>query len=304
MTGTIDVPIGILTPIVSVVPRNHGRWEHEAGLAELVAVAEAADRLGFHHLTCSEHVAVPPAVAEERGGTYWDPLPTLGYLAARTERICLATHVLVLGYHHPLAIAKRYGTLDVVSGGRVILGLGVGTLREEFELLGAPFEDRGARADEALAALRASLSIERPAWHGKYYDYDDVFVRPCAVQERVPIWIGGKTRRSLRRALEHGDAWVPVKLHPPELAAALEWARSTEAWAGRTEPFDVILAPELEIDPASEPERTLDVLGELVGMGATMLNVHLVGRSLAHYLESLAAMAELGSACRGATAAR
>lgn len=300
----IDAPIGILTPIVSVVPRNHGAWEHGAGIEELEVIAATADRLGFSHLTCSEHVGVPPAIAEERGGTYWDPLPTLGYLAARTRHIRLATHVLVLGYHHPLAIAKRYGTLDVVSRGRLILGVGVGTLREEFDLLGAPFEDRGARADEALAALRASLSTERPAWHGTYYDYDDLLVRPCSLQDRVPIWVGGKTRRSLRRALEHGDAWVPVKMHPPELAAALRWAAGTEAWEARPDPIDVVLAPELEIDPLAEPERTLDTLGELLGLGATRLNVHLRGTSLGHFLDQLEAMASLSTACAQARATR
>lgn len=297
MTARVEVPIGILTPIVSVVPRNHGTWEHDAGLPELVALAERADQLGFHHLTCSEHVAVPPAIAAERGGTYWDPLATFGYLAARTSRIRLATHVLVLGYHHPLAIAKRYGTLDLVSGGRLILGVGVGTLEPEFDLLGADFEDRGARADEALAALRASLSDERPVWHGNFYDYDDLLVRPCAVQERMPIWVGGKTRRSLRRALDMGDAWVPVKMHPPDLAAALAWARETPSWASRSEPFDVVLAPEFAIDPLDEPEQTLDTLGELVGMGATMVNVHLLGTCHEHFLDELSAMAELATCC-------
>src|SRR3954465_2577250 len=125
-----------------MLPRAHAAWEETAGIDDVAAVAEAADRLGYHHLTCSEHVAVPADVATVRGARYWDPLPTFGYLAARTSRIRFATHVLVLGYHHPLAIAKRYGTLDVVCGGRLILGVGVGSLREEFELLGAPFDDR------------------------------------------------------------------------------------------------------------------------------------------------------------------
>ncbi len=93
------------------------------------AVAAAADRLGYHHLTCAEHVIVPTGIATVRGGRYWDPLATFGYLAALTSQIRLATNVLVLGYHHPLDIAKRYGTLDQVSHGRLILGLGVGTLR-------------------------------------------------------------------------------------------------------------------------------------------------------------------------------
>src|SRR6478736_1497433 len=149
--------LGIISPIVTLNPRAHNAWEESAGLDELAAVAEAADRLGFHHLTCSEHVAVPVAAAAQRGTTYWDPLATFGFLAARTRRIRLVTQVLVLGYHHPLAIAKRYGTLDRVSGGRLVLGVGVGSLEEEFALLGAPYADRGARADEAMTALRASL---------------------------------------------------------------------------------------------------------------------------------------------------
>lgn len=123
--------VGIVTPVVAQPPPGTAAWERDAGIAEIGRIAEAADRLGYHHVTCSEHVAVPAGAAERRGGVYWDPLATFGYLAARTSRIRLATQVLVLGYHHPLAIAKRYGTLDRVSGGRLVLGLGVGSLEEE-----------------------------------------------------------------------------------------------------------------------------------------------------------------------------
>src|SRR5204862_6225581 len=97
---------------------------------------------------------------------------TFGYLAGCTERIRLVTHVLVLGYHHPLEIAKRYGTLDRVCGGRLVLGVGVGSLAEEFALLGAPFADRGERADDAMRALRAALSQSRPEYHGTFYEFD------------------------------------------------------------------------------------------------------------------------------------
>src|SRR5205807_1878685 len=99
-------------------------------------------------------------------------------MAAITEQIRFATNVLVLGYHHPLAIAKRYGTLDAVSGGRLILGFGVGSLVEEFDLLDAPFTDRGARADDALRALRASLSVRQPSYSGTHYTYDGFVVEP------------------------------------------------------------------------------------------------------------------------------
>ena len=143
-----------------VAPRAHARWEETGTLADVVDIAREAERLGYHHLTCSEHVAIPVDVAETRGGRYWDPLATFGYLAARTETIRLATHVLVLGYHHPLEIAKRYGTLDRVCDGRLVLGVGVGSLEEEFALLGAPFADRGARADDAMRAAGRALATE------------------------------------------------------------------------------------------------------------------------------------------------
>ena len=193
--------LGIVTPAVTRLPRAHAQWEETAGIEEIARVAVEAERLRYHHLTCSEHVALPTEVVDTRGATYWDPLATFGYIAARTTTLRLATHVLVLGYHHPLAIAKRYGTLDRLSGGRLILGVGVGSLREEFELLGAEFEGRGDRADDAIRALRASLSQIEPVYRGEHYAYDGLVVDPCAVQPRVPIWVGGRTARSLRRAV-------------------------------------------------------------------------------------------------------
>src|SRR5262249_44937234 len=106
---------GIITPVIIANPRVVNEWERDAGIAELAAIAQAADRLGYHHLTASNHVAIPRSAASRRGRRYWDPAVTLGFLAAITERIRLATYVLVLGYHHPLEIVKRYGTLAVVS---------------------------------------------------------------------------------------------------------------------------------------------------------------------------------------------
>lgn len=279
--------IGIASPVVTRVPGAHSSWETTAGIEELARIAEEADRLGFHHLTCSEHVAVPEEIAEQRGATYWDPLATFGYLAARTQQIRLATQVLVLGYHHPLEIAKRYGTLDQVSGGRLVLGLGVGSLEEEFDLLGAEFAARGARADEAISALRGSLSRRVPSHHGEFYDYDGFVVEPHAKQERVPMWIGGRTLRSLRRATTYGDGWVPFGLSLDQLHDLLGKVELPDG-------FDVVLSAGRQLDPIGDPDRAERALTGLRAAGATIAGAAIAADSVEHYCDQLAALAVIG----------
>jgi probable F420-dependent oxidoreductase len=284
------VKLGIVTPGLTLLPRAHAQWEETATFADIIAIVQEADRLGYHHCTCSEHVAVPVDVAAVRGGRYFDPLATFGALSAHTSSIRFAAHVLVLGYHHPLAIAKRYGTLDVVTGGRAIIGVGVGSLQEEFELLGAPFPDRGPRGDDAMRALRAALSQPEPEYHGEYYDFDGFLVEPCAVQRRVPLWVGGRTYRSLRRAVELGDGWVPFGLRTAEIEAMLQRSRDTAAWVDRETPVDVIVQNEHPFDPLAEPERVAEQFGRFVAAGATGVNLRFVHHSPAHYQEQLAAL--------------
>jgi probable F420-dependent oxidoreductase len=287
--------MGVVTPVLTRLPGAHARWEETAGIAEVERVAVEAERLGYHHVTCSEHVAIPRDVAKVRGATYWDPLATFGYLAARTTTIRLATFVLVLGYHHPLAIAKRYGTLDRVSGGRLVLGVGVGSLEEEFDLLGAPFHDRGERGDDAIRALRASLSRPEPSYSGSHCEFDGFVVDPHAVQERVPIWIGGRTARSLRRAVELADGWAPFGLGTADLTALLRRARDSGAWARRDAPLELVLQNERPLDPGGEPDRVKERLEKFAELGTTILGVRFVHHSVDHYLEQLAAMSQLAS---------
>jgi probable F420-dependent oxidoreductase len=280
------VELSIGTPVVTMLPGASGAWEQDGTIEDVARIAEAADRLGYHHLTCSEHIGVPSTEAPRRGARYWDPLSTFGYLAARTSRIRLATNVLVLGYHHPLEIAKRYGTLDAVSGGRVILGVGVGSLQEEFELLGAPFADRGARADDALRALRASLSERQPSYEGEHYRFGELTLDPIAVQEWVPIWVGGRTLRSLRRAVALADGWCPFGI-------GVDQARE---WLGRCEPLDgfqVVLGPATPLAPSDDPQGTQAAQEALREAGATIAAVRFVHRSVEHYIEQLEALAEL-----------
>ena len=121
-------------------------------------------------------------------------MTTLGYLAAQTWRIWLAPLVVVLGYHHPLEIVKRYGTLDLISGGRVVLGVGVGGTEGEFALLGASFWHRGKRADESIAAIRASLGVAMPAYEGTYYSFSGMVVDPT-LRAGTPLWVAAAAAR-------------------------------------------------------------------------------------------------------------
>ena len=288
MSGQSVLGLSVATPVVTMMPRAHARWEESGTIEDVDRIAKAAERLGYHHLTCSEHIGVPHSQAERRGATYWDPLATFGYLAARTTRIRFATNVLVLGYHHPLEIAKRYGTLDRLSGGRLILGVGVGTLKEEFDLLGVPFDDRGARADDALRALRACLSQAEPAYEGSHHAFGGLIVDPCAQQEHVPIWVGGRTLRSLRRAATLSDGWCPFGITALQ---AQDWLSRVALPPG----FDVILGPDRPFDPIQALEATMEALSRLGEAGATVASARFVHHSLQHYLEQLEALAELHS---------
>ncbi|OBF92508.1 LLM class F420-dependent oxidoreductase [Mycobacterium sp. 852002-51152_SCH6134967] len=278
--------LGIATPVVTNVAGAALTWERDAGVEDIGRVAETADRLGYHHLTCSEHIGIPASEAGRRGARYWDPLATLGYVAARTERIRLATMTLVLGYHHPLAIVKRYGTLDHVSRGRLILGVGVGSLKEEFDLLGAPFEDRGPRADDALRALRATLASNEPSYDGEFYSFGGLIVDPCALQPQMPIWVGGRTKRSLRRAVTLAEGWAPFGI---SVATAGEWLKAREIPPG----FEVVLAADRPLDPVDDPDGTRKTLREMADAGTTTVSARFVHRSLEHYLEQIHALAEL-----------
>jgi len=284
------VRVGIITPVVLLLPRSHNAWEVDATVDDLRAVVQAADRLGYHRVTASEHIAVPVDVEARRGKRYWDLLSTLSYVAALTERIRLVTNVVVLPYHHPIEVVKHYGTLDLLSGGRVILGVGVGSLQREFELLGKPFAGRGELADDSIRAIRAMWGQREPTYAGTHFDVRDVVVDPCAPRTELALWVGGRTRRSLRRAVELGDAWMPFLLEPDDVRAMLTWARELPAWHERAQPLDVVLWPEPAIDPLTDADRIRRQADEFVAFGTTVLNYRFRSDSLAHHLEQMEAL--------------
>ena len=224
----MSLPLGIVTPVLHMNPRfDPPEWEVTASFDDVVAVVQEAERLGYDWVACSEHIAIPSAASTVRGGRYFDPFSTLGFLAAKTSRVGLLTHMAVLPYHHPLELVKRLGTLDVLSGGRVIAGIGVGSLQPEFEVLGHQFDGRGERSDDAIRAIRAAWGHRVPEYHGTHYDFEGFIVEPSGLPRPLEVWVGGRTRRSLRRALELGDAWMPFGFKLDELAQLLTEEQAT-----------------------------------------------------------------------------
>jgi probable F420-dependent oxidoreductase len=270
------IRVGLQSPVVTRVPGQHSEWERTATPSELADLAVEADLVGLNHLTCSQHAVVPVEVAVDRGGTYWDPLATLSFLAAFTRQIRLVTNVLVLGYQHPLMLAKQYATLDRLSRGRVVLGVGVGSLQEEFELLDVPFPDRGPRADAALERLRRVLGE----------GLDGFVLDPAPVQPEVPVWVGGNSLRSLRRAVDQGQGWMPFGLNLEQVSSLLDQVH-------RPARFDIVLSPPRPLDPQGDADRVRRTLDRMSQVGATVASVALAADSKTHYVEQIHALKEL-----------
>lgn len=198
-----------------------------ASRESFLTVAAAAERLGFGFVSVNDHVVVPADIASrypysEEGswagasaGQCLDALALLCFLAGCTSRVKLLTSVMVVPHRHAILAAKMVATADVVSGGRVILGCGAGWMKEEIELLGAPFAERGKLTDEYIQAFRELWSKQRPSFKGKHVAFDNVLFEPKPIQKPgVPIWIGGESKAAIERAARLGDAWYPGSSNP------------------------------------------------------------------------------------------
>ncbi|MFF5534126.1 TIGR03619 family F420-dependent LLM class oxidoreductase [Streptomyces cinerochromogenes] len=231
---------GIQLPVQSQSTLYTEPWETAAGPEDLVAVARAADAAGFAYVACCDHVGVPRRLAAAMSTVWYDPVATLAHLAAVTERVRLLSHVAVVGLRHPLLTAKQYATLDHLSGGRLVLGVGAGHVREEFEVLGVDFERRGAVLDESIDALRAALGPEEfPEHHGKRYDFAGLGQRPRPAQPYVPLWVGGSSPAAVRRAALKGDGWLPQGDPRERLPAVIARLRALREEAGVEAPCTI-----------------------------------------------------------------
>ncbi len=283
-----------------------GEFLEAAAVAELAAAAEAA---GFAAVHTTDHPFPPHDWVAAGGHHSLDPLVALAVAAGATTRLRLQTHLLVAAYRNPFLMAKGVATLDVLSGGRTIVGLGTGYLEDEFAALGVPFSDRNARVDEAIAAMRAAWRGEATTFEGRFFRAAGNAMLPRPSQDpHPPLWIGGNSRRAIRRAVELGDGWCPFPARAglaahtrtatmdstESLAAGIEAARRLAAEVGRASPLTVCFAPDglgMGSTRPLDPERVLGSLRELAGLGVDWVTVALPGETRD---EQLAAVEELG----------
>jgi len=216
----------------------------------VLTFARRIEALGYDSLWASDHVVIPYRIAPHYPYSpdgrfpltadvpFLEPLTTLALVAGVTERVQLGTSILVLPHRNPVMAAKMCATLDHLSGGRLVLGVGVGWMREEIELLGGNYDRRGAWSDEALAVMRACWRNARTAHHGEFFSFDEIGVFPKPTRGDIPILVGGHTERALRRVAQHGDGWHAAFITPAALAADL--ARLKEECARQRRPHDQV----------------------------------------------------------------
>ncbi|MFK0109896.1 LLM class F420-dependent oxidoreductase [Streptomyces sp. NPDC091217] len=274
-------------------------WEAAAGPADLVAIARAAEHAGFAYLAVCDHVAIPRRLAPAMSTVWYDPVATLAHLAAVTERVRLLSHVAIVGLRHPLLSAKQYATLDHLSGGRLILGVGAGHVAEEFEVLGVDFRQRGAVLDEAIDALRAALGPDEfPSHHGKFYDFEGLGQRPRPAQERVPVWVGGSSPAAVRRAALKGDGWLPQGDPRDRLPAQIDRLLRLREDAGVEEPITVgaiaeplyVGVPGWEVGRrtlSGSPEELAESLRAYGDMGVHQIQVRFRSRSRTELIDQI-----------------
>jgi probable F420-dependent oxidoreductase len=276
-----------------------GPLAHGNVLEHIRTTAQTAEALGFDSVWVGDHIVTPINNASKypytTSGAFpldpkepiLEPLSVLSFAAACTTTIRLGTAVLVLPHRHAVVTAKTVATLDVLSGGRVILGVGVGWMEEEFKVLNAPFSERGALSEETVAAMKELWTSENPRFAGRYYTFADLRCEPRPVQKpHPPIWVGGHLGPALRRVVEYGDGWAAVVFSPQEFAERLARLKERAAQAGRD-----LSTITLCVSPRGKrPEAMIDDIPKYQELGATYL--YLAFFNFARSYEEMAGMME------------
>jgi probable F420-dependent oxidoreductase len=268
-------------------------------LTHIRTTAQAAEALGFDSVWVGDHIVTPHHIASKYpyspGGSFpldpkeplLEPLTVLSFVAGCTDKVRLGTAVLVLPHRNAVVTAKMVASLDVLSGGRVIFGVGVGWMEEEFRALNAPFAERGLLSDESVAVMKELWTSDTPRFAGRFHNFSDLSCEPRPLQKPYPpIWIGGHTGPALRRVVEYGDGWAAVVFSPQEFAERLEKLKEKAAKAGRD-----LSKVTLCVSPRGKrPEAMVDDIPKYQELGATYL--YLAFFNFAQSYEEMAGMME------------
>lgn len=302
------------------LPSDRVEQLEDFATAEAIAAnAAAAEAAGFDACYVTEHPFPANSWLEHGGHHALDPFVSLAVAAAATTRLRLHTHILVLAYRNPFLAAKAIASLDVVSGGRAIVGVAAGYLADEFAALGASFEERNDRSDQALVAMKAAWTGESVRMSGAGFEVRGNRMLPTPIQRpHPPIWVGGNSPRAIRRAVEHGQGWSPFPLPASgagrartaaiesveDLARGIERMRALAAERGRREPLDVCFVPfgvEMNRRRPLEVEALREQLHALETIGVGWVSIGMPTQSRNAYLEGLAQFSELFLQARSAT---
>jgi probable F420-dependent oxidoreductase len=285
--------VGMQLPVQARSTYFVADWEHSAGPDDMAAVARACDDAGFAYVGVCDHVALPEAVADSMGFHWVDPMSTLGWLAALTTNVNLLTHIYVLPYRHPLVAAKQFATLDYLSGGRAICGLGAGHVQAEFDHLGVDFSSRGQAMDDSVPRLIDALSNEV---------VDGFGATPRPVQQpRPPVWLAGSSLAAARRAARLGDGWLPQGPATADIVAELvaereRCGRADEPMAiGTITPFLYVGQPSWDVPDdtvVGEPAQLAEKLLADSPAGVNQFQVRFRARGASELCDQIAAFAD------------
>jgi probable F420-dependent oxidoreductase len=274
-------------------------WEADAGADALRQIVQQADRAGFFYVAVCDHLAVTKPLDAHMQTTWYDTVATLAWIAALTTNVRVMSHVYVMSYRHPLHTAKSFMTLDELSGGRAILGVGAGHLEGEFELLGFDFAARGRVTDDAIDVVRAAFSDEYPDIDSPRYGHvHDAGMAPRPRQSPLPIWVGGSSKAALRRAARRGDGWLPQGTPRDEMPGQIAFLLEERKQALGDEPIDLGTISEFLYvgDPSwdvghqtlsGDPEQIAERLNEFGAMGVSHLQIRFRNRSLQELLDQM-----------------
>jgi probable F420-dependent oxidoreductase len=306
VTATLPVPEGTLIwgmqlPVQALSRTFREPWEEDATVADLVRVARAVEAAGGAFVGVCDHVALPPVdYTKHMSATWYDTVATLGYLAAATTTVRLLSVVYIAPYRHPLVGAKSFMTLDHLSGGRVIMGVGAGHVESEFAALGVEFRSRGSQLNESIDAMRAAFTDTYSEFHGTFFDYGPVGLAPRPVQEPIPIWIGGSTPAALRRVAERGDGWIPQGTPRDQMRDSVDLIRARRDEVRPGAEIDLGFMPGMlyvgtptwdvgEWTLAGEPDKLVTSLREAHEFGCSVLHVRFRSRSCDELCDQVAA---------------